>query len=1437
MGKVNNIVLSLSLTAALIGNGASFAAAEKTDRLVPVQSLVKDHLKADDKVNLQSFQTSKQSDEHSLVIKYKESLPASLHQKAGVTIKKRLASLKYDIVTYSSKADISKIIKTYESDKNVLSIQKSVPYKMLETNDPKLSKMSHLNQIQTVSTSNSTGKSAVTVAVIDSGVDASHPDLKANLLPGINIVDPARKSIPDMHGTHVAGIIAAAENNGIGGKGVNPQAKILPIDVFNGSEFAYDYAIAEGILYAIENKAKVINMSLGSYYPSPIIQEAVQDALEYGITVVAAAGNSGSSEPEYPASFDGVISVGAVDSSSKLAAFSSYGPSVDVVAPGENIYSTAYDGGKKSTFRQLSGTSMASPMVAGAASLLLAKDPELTPFQVEMMLESTTRDLGAAGYDTRYGYGLVDIKSALAFDKTKLPAQSIIHQNSVLSVAESINLTGMKYEASSSFVKPYEKHWRKLEVNPGDYLQFTLGGSENYDYQLDLLFYPEGSRQPYDILAINDVSNGANEGHLYEALEKGTLVIGVKDAFGHFGAGKQSSYTLKIDASNQLLTDNNDKNSTVQMKLPFQLNTPHYLSNAEGGSDQDYYHFNVDQAQVVNVDLSAVPGVDPSVRVYMHSGTEWTEEDILMEGNLRGIGYGETFSFEALPDVSYTLEVTNESFFDEDDWFLNDYEYVSFGGISSSHIPYQLAVRGKVLPEDVDGFPKNLWNTEDGISESEIETYRQTVQQKALNPVEKLTEEEDISEGDSLSSLSTLLTLDKKENEYIQYMDDIDLYRFTAESSGVYNLNVSEAGDFQPALEVYTQDAMTGEWLLAAANYFGFGKSDLQIGLTEGETYLIMIGNQYFQPSIEPYDVSMEVEYLFTGAGDIFEPNDDPGFPTIIDEGTFTGDFSKLNDTDFYYVEPGQTGLFSIGAVPAPETLPADIPGSLRSAIDPVLLVIEDSDGNGYLDYDEYEKVLAYDKGYGNESEVASIKRKAESGYFLALFNYDFGGPATLTPYKLHFKQIKIQDEDKDSKIVENVPQKPLQLKLNGDKHQAKGYFQYLTGSDTDIDWYSLNTWKKTNVVITLDTSYGTDGVIKVFNKQGKLIKESDLYGENDAEQLDLSLTESGPYYIAVQDSASNPSAEPYQLTISTAPLKGTERIGGKDRYDTSFQFSSRIPDHSLNTVILASGSNYPDALTGNVLNKIRNGTTLLINDDKAVMAKAVQEAKRLLRDNGKVVILGGKQAVSATVEKEFKKHFEVLRIAGTNRTDTSIEIAKKVTSKPGEIFLTSGSSFSDALSIGVYATEKQIPILLTDSADAPSASLVSYLKENSIKKVTIIGGENVVSPKLVSELKSKGVMDIKRISGKDRYETSVKVAETFYPAGKGAALASGKVFPDALSGSHLAYYQQIPIILTDGKSVGSAASAYLSKTTKESYYLYGGTNVMEASVEKGLPE
>lgn len=217
-----------------------------------------------------------QVSEDTLIVKYKEKIPASVHQKLGANVKKSFPLLGYDVVTIQKGKTLQEVARNYAKLKAVTSVTPSFTYKKLGTNDPKNGQMYPLSLLQIDKALQLAGKHSVTVAVIDTGLDMKHPDLKAQLLPSYNAANPANPGIKDIHGTHVAGIIGAAANNGVGAHGINPNVKILPIDVFNGGWGASDYTIAQGILYAIEKGAKVINMSLGGYFSSPILEDAVK---------------------------------------------------------------------------------------------------------------------------------------------------------------------------------------------------------------------------------------------------------------------------------------------------------------------------------------------------------------------------------------------------------------------------------------------------------------------------------------------------------------------------------------------------------------------------------------------------------------------------------------------------------------------------------------------------------------------------------------------------------------------------------------------------------------------------------------------------------------------------------------------------------------------------------------------------------------------------------------------------------------------------------------------------------------------------------------------------------------------------------------------------------------------------------------------------------
>lgn len=237
----------------------------------------------------------------------------------------------------------------------------------------------------------------IKVAVLDTGIDKDHPDLP-RLAGGVNYIavrgkiDPNAYDDDNGHGTHCAGIIAAQHNNGKGTKGVSPAVSLYAVKVLNklGNGWYSDIILA--LQWCDANDINVASMSLSGGYSSAF-ETACANARASGVILVAAAGNSASSNPEYPAAFASVIGVSATDSADKLATFSNYGQYVDIAAPGVNIYSTYNDG----SYRYLGGTSMACPHVAGTVALLLEDYKNPTPDTVTTTLLSYHEDLTNVG--------------------------------------------------------------------------------------------------------------------------------------------------------------------------------------------------------------------------------------------------------------------------------------------------------------------------------------------------------------------------------------------------------------------------------------------------------------------------------------------------------------------------------------------------------------------------------------------------------------------------------------------------------------------------------------------------------------------------------------------------------------------------------------------------------------------------------------------------------------------------------------------------------------------------------------------------------------------------------------------------------------------------------------------------------------------------------
>lgn len=281
----------------------------------------------------------------------------------------------------------------------------------------------------------------VTVAVVDSGVELNHPDLRENLLPGYDFVDirpgsielkPGERWIGDIetrdnnpnddggHGTHVAGTIAAVTDNAVGVAGVAWKcAKILPIRVMASyvdqrgfvRGTGLDSDITTGIRWAADQAADVINLSLGGDIDSFVWRDAIRHAYSKNCVIVAAMGNSYESGNPifYPAAYNNVLAVGAIDESGSRASFSNTGPHIDVAAPGVNILSTYLNAG----YDSLNGTSMAAPHVSGLAALLKACNSRLSNTQIYNIIHQTARKVGDTPFNEEFGHGIVDAEAAL----------------------------------------------------------------------------------------------------------------------------------------------------------------------------------------------------------------------------------------------------------------------------------------------------------------------------------------------------------------------------------------------------------------------------------------------------------------------------------------------------------------------------------------------------------------------------------------------------------------------------------------------------------------------------------------------------------------------------------------------------------------------------------------------------------------------------------------------------------------------------------------------------------------------------------------------------------------------------------------------------------------------------------------------------------------
>jgi serine protease len=378
-----------------------------------------------------------------LMVKFRPGVASAaeigVHRAAGATVLRTIERLGVQVVRLAPGVSAEAAMAAYRASGLIEYVeQDKYVYALRVPNDPLYSSQWHYPQINLPSAWDITTGGAVIVAVLDTGTRFAHPDLSGVHVTGYDFVanpangdgdgrdpDPTDPGCPGdptdpSHGTHVEGTIAARTNNGAGVAGVNwggvSPTRIMTLRVLGGCGSGTYSDVADAIRYAADHGAKVINMSLGGSSGSSTVDLAIDYARSRGVTLVAAAGNDYCGPVNYPARNPSVIAVAATTITNARASYSNCGPELDVAAPGGSsgagVWSTTWSPNAGNTYLPLMGTSMATPHVAGLVALMISRG--ITgPSNIQTILQNTATDLGTPGFDTQFGWGLVNAFAAV----------------------------------------------------------------------------------------------------------------------------------------------------------------------------------------------------------------------------------------------------------------------------------------------------------------------------------------------------------------------------------------------------------------------------------------------------------------------------------------------------------------------------------------------------------------------------------------------------------------------------------------------------------------------------------------------------------------------------------------------------------------------------------------------------------------------------------------------------------------------------------------------------------------------------------------------------------------------------------------------------------------------------------------------------------------
>ncbi len=673
--------------------------------------------------------------------------------------------------------------------------------------------------------------------------------------------------------------------------------------------------------------------------------------------------------------------------------------------------------------------------------------------------------------------------------------------------------------------------------------------------------YREGENEPSETITVNDVMAGQTEGYLFEADAGGEVVISVKDAYNKYNEEGESSYSFAMSKYSGYLDDgNSEENPTIVTELPYSSEGPYYLAGEDG--DRDFFRFTAEELQVMEVKMTGIPGVNPTINAYFAEDFDQEIPEEMLEGipeeileeimaedpwpfassNANGVGQGETLSFEAMPGQEYVIEVTNTSdmMFDPFILLFDPYFFDMFEP-RSAHIPYELSIRGEVLPEDEDNFPLgDMFGmpTEEMPEEDFIEIpeapedmasylQKQYTAKQLFDIIYGGMDQGEFSVSD-LVEMATPYELGSDLSGYFQTEYDIDLVKIETDAEGIFELDWNETDSMEPVIEVYKYDEEE-DFLHFVTDTYGWGmmpsddETSLTVGLEANETYLLQLSNRSYQPSLDAYELTSSV--IVENPSDAYENNNLPEDAADLPNFSFNGNFGLTGDVDIFYMEAEEDGIygFHLEVLHEKRHQLRGMPADLYTMIDPMVMIVEDAKGDREIAYDS--PAYMFDRGWDNEDEYGSFKVKEGSGYFIIIQNW-FNDPS-LTPYRMTVAEAHMVDGEETGSIAEQATN---MRKVSSSKWHATDFLA-AGKKDGDVNYYAFSLDQKADVQITFDVPHDIDGEITLYDQKGNKIDQSSGYSQGDAEVL-IKTLERGKYYVGVKDIEGNPSIRAYDVTI-----------------------------------------------------------------------------------------------------------------------------------------------------------------------------------------------------------------------------------------------------------------------------------------------------------------